>query len=46
MLLVLFLIGKITISCTNQTGEAKEEIYISTEGKNIEAGFNPKYFYS
>lgn len=37
-------IGKITISCTNQTGEAKEEIYISTEGKNIEAGFNPKYF--
>ena len=37
-------IGKITISCTNQTGDAKEEIYISTEGKNIEAGFNPKYF--
>ena len=37
-------IGKITISCTNQTGEAKEEIYISTEGKTIEAGFNPKYF--
>ena len=24
-------IGKITISCTNQTGEAKEEIYISKE---------------
>lgn len=37
-------IGKITISCTNQTGEAKEEIFISTEGKDIEAGFNPKYF--
>ncbi len=37
-------IGKITISCTNQTGDAKEEIYISTEGKNIEVGFNPKYF--
>ena len=37
-------IGKMTISCTNQTGEAKEEIYVSTEGKNIEAGFNPKYF--
>ena len=37
-------IGKITISCTNQTGDAKEEIFISTEGKNIEAGFNPKYF--
>ena len=37
-------IGKITISCTNQTGDAKEEIYVSTEGKNVEAGFNPKYF--
>ena len=37
-------IGKLTISCTNQTGEAKEELYVSTEGKNIEAGFNPKYF--
>ena len=37
-------IGKMTISCTNQTGDAKEEVYISTEGKNIEAGFNPKYF--
>ena len=37
-------VGKVLISCTNQTGEAKEEIYISTEGKNIEAGFNPKYF--
>ncbi len=37
-------IGKVTISCTNQTGDAKEEIFVSTEGKNIEAGFNPKYF--
>ena len=37
-------IGKLTISCTNQTGDAKEEIFVSTEGKNIEAGFNPKYF--
>ena len=37
-------IGKVTISCTNQTGDAKEEIYVSTEGKNLEAGFNPKYF--
>ena len=35
---------KVTISCTNQTGDAKEEIYVTTEGKNIEAGFNPKYF--
>lgn len=41
---VLVDIGKITISCTNQTGDAKEEIYVSTEGKNLEAGFNPKYF--
>ena len=37
-------IGKLTISCTNQTGDAKEEIYISTEGQFLEAGFNPKYF--
>ncbi|MFR2571096.1 MAG: DNA polymerase III subunit beta, partial [Clostridia bacterium] len=37
-------IGKITILCTNQTGDAKEELYVSTEGKNLEAGFNPKYF--
>ena len=37
-------IGKVTISCTNQTGDAKEELFISTEGKNLEAGFNPKYF--
>ena len=37
-------IGKVTISCTNQTGDAKEEIFVETEGKNLEAGFNPKYF--
>ncbi len=37
-------VGKITISCTNQTGDAKEELFINTEGKNLEAGFNPKYF--
>ena len=37
-------VGKITISCTNQTGDAKEELYIETEGKELEAGFNPKYF--
>ena len=37
-------IGKITISCTNQTGDAKEEMMVSTEGKNLEVGFNPKYF--
>ena len=37
-------IGKVTISCTNQTGDAKEEMYVSTEGQNLEVGFNPKYF--
>ena len=37
-------IGKVVISCTNQTGDAKEEMMVSTEGKNIEVGFNPKYF--
>ena len=37
-------IGKVKISCTNQTGDAKEEMYVSTEGQNLEAGFNPKYF--
>ncbi len=37
-------IGKVVISCTNQTGDAKEELLVATEGKNLEAGFNPKYF--
>ena len=37
-------IGKTIISCTNQAGDAKEEILVSTEGKNLEVGFNPKYF--
>ena len=37
-------VGKIVISCTNQTGDAKEELFVNTEGKNLEAGFNPKYF--
>ena len=37
-------IGKVVISCTNHTGDAKEELYVATEGKNLEAGFNPKYF--
>ncbi len=41
---VIIDIGKVTILCTNQTGDAKEELYISTEGKNLESGFNPKYF--
>ena len=37
-------VGKFTISCSNQTGDAKEEIYLTTEGKDLEIGFNPKYF--
>ena len=37
-------VGKVTISCTNQIGDAKEEIFSTTEGKNLEVGFNPKYF--
>jgi len=37
-------IGKIVISCKNQAGDAKEEIFLSSEGKNLEVGFNPKYF--
>ena len=37
-------IGKLIISCTNQTGDAKEELFVETEGKNLEAGFNPRYF--
>ena len=37
-------VGKITISCTNQTGDAKEELYLETQGKELEVGFNPKYF--
>ena len=37
-------IGKIIISCKNQAGDAKEEILLTTEGKNLEVGFNPKYF--
>lgn len=37
-------IGKVTISCTNQYGDAKEELFVATEGKNIDLGVNPKYF--
>ena len=37
-------VGKITISCTNQTGDAKEELFLTTEGRPLEVGFNPKYF--
>lgn len=37
-------VGNLIISCTNQTGDAKEELVVETEGKNLEVGFNPKYF--
>ena len=37
-------IGKVVISCTNQTGDAKEEIFTGTEGRDLEIGVNPKYF--
>lgn len=37
-------VGKIKISCTNQTSDAKEEIFTTTEGQDLEAGFNPKFF--
>ena len=37
-------VGKVTISCANQTGDAKEEIYVETEGKDLEIGFNPRFF--
>jgi len=37
-------VGKVTISCTNQTGDAKEELFLETEGKELEVGVNPKYF--
>lgn len=37
-------VGKVTISCTNQTGDAKEELYLETQGQELEVGFNPKYF--
>lgn len=36
-------IGKIIISCNNQTGDAKEEVFCETEGKNLSVGFNSKY---
>ena len=37
-------IGNDIISCSNQMGNAKEEIIVETEGKELEIGFNPKFF--
>jgi DNA polymerase-3 subunit beta len=35
--------GSVIISCTSQTGDAKEEVLCETSGKELEIGFNPKY---
>ena len=37
-------VGNILISCQNQTGTAKEEIDVDTDGKELEIGFNPRFF--
>jgi len=37
-------IGKVIISCANQMGDAKEDVLVETEGKELEIGFNPKFF--
>ncbi len=36
-------LGSLIISCTSQVGDAKEEVLVETEGKELEIGFNPKY---
>lgn len=36
-------LGSLIVSCTSQVGDAKEEVIIETEGKELEIGFNPKY---
>ena len=33
----------VIVSCTSQVGDAKEEVKVNTEGKELEIGFNPKY---
>ena len=37
-------VGKVIISCANQTGDAKEELSPETEGKELKIGFNPRFF--
>lgn len=37
-------IDGIILSCVSQTGDAKEHIDAQVEGKEIEIGFNPRYF--
>ena len=36
-------LGNVIVSCTSQVGDAKEEVQVETEGKELEIGFNPKY---
>ncbi len=36
-------LGSLIVSCTSQIGDAKEEVLIETEGKELEIGFNHKY---
>jgi len=36
-------IDSIIVSCTSQVGDAKEEVKVTTEGQELEIGFNPKY---
>lgn len=36
-------LGSLIVSCTSQVGDAKEEVLVETEGKELEIGFNPKY---
>lgn len=37
-------IDGLTLSCISQTGDAKESISAALEGKDLEIGFNPRYF--
>lgn len=37
-------IDGIILSCVSETGDAKEVISAVVEGKNLELGFNPRYF--
>lgn len=36
-------LGSIIVSCTSQVGDAKEQVEVETEGKELEIAFNPKY---
>lgn len=36
-------VDDIIVSCTSQIGDAKEEVKVEMEGKELEIGFNPKY---